>query len=86
MSEEKTVDMVERDISYFDKMVAGAEKIVRPWKIAVIWLIIAFMLSNLVWGGVHAYHLKKAYEDTMEFEQSQDFPAQSQEQTAKGVS
>lgn len=82
------MESTEKDIQYFDKMVDGAERLVRPWKTAVGWLALALVSCNLIWGIVHFYHIKKAYEPTeMEITQAQDIPNQIQEQaqTIKGA-
>lgn len=72
------INEVEKDIGYFEKMVAGAERLIKPWKIALI-------LTNAFWAFVLALFIWFAYMSPIEMEQSQDFPAESQSQTIKGV-
>lgn len=75
---EKDIQHVEADINYFEKMVEGADRLIKPWKFALI-------LTNLFWAVVLAAFIAFAYLTPTEMEQSQDFPGQQQEQTIKGV-
>ena len=56
--ENRTADS---DILDFQNMVAGAERILekstKPWKQAIVGLVVAVALSNLIWGVVHIYTL-----------------------------
>jgi len=48
---EDKVNRIEHDIEYFDKMVTGAERLIKPWKIAVLALIIGWVLTigGFIW-------------------------------------
>lgn len=76
----------ERDIQYFDKMVAGAENLILPWKTIAKWLVAALIASNLIWGVIHGYSIYKAYQEptTIDVQQKQGAAEQEQEQKIKG--
>ena len=78
------IESIEKDIQYFDKMVNGAEKLVRPWKHIAIALAIALVLSNAIWGAVHGYAIFKAYQEPNVYEQQQSFDEKTQSQSSKG--
>ena len=42
---------IDREVDYFDRMISGAEKIVRPWKIAVLAVVIGWAITviSFVW-------------------------------------
>ena len=49
------------DILHFQNMVNGAERVlekgIKPWKQAIVGLVVAVVLTNLIWGVVHTYTL-----------------------------
>ena len=65
---------------YFEKMVSGAEKLIKPWKIALI-------LTNLFWAVVFTLFIVLAFLTPTEIdvEQVQNQPDQQQEQDVKGA-
>lgn len=62
----------------FSIMVNGAEKMVKPWKWALI-------LTNLFWAIVLSLLVLLAYSSPVAVDQTQNFPQQVQEQSIKGV-
>ena len=66
-----------KDIGYFEKMIAGAERLIKSWKLALI-------LTNAFWAAVVIALLVFAYLVPHELEQKQDFPNQTQEQSYSG--
>lgn len=89
---EKRTNQETEAMQYFKGMTEGAEGIIdkasKPWKWAVIGLVVAVVLCNLIWGAVHGYTIYKMYQEsqTVEASQSQEMPDQSQEQSMKGGS
>ena len=67
-----------KEVTMFEHMIGGAERINKPWKLALI-------LTNLFWAVVFTVFLMFAYLTPTEYEQSQmqDFPEQRQEQEYK---
>lgn len=78
VAKEAAKEIVGKNAEYFDKMVNGAEKLIKPWKLALI-------LTNLFWAIVLALFICFAYLTPTEMEQQQDFPQQQQEQSIKGA-
>lgn len=89
---EKKLESTAKEITYFEKMVEGAEGIIekssRPWKWAVVGLVVAVVLCNLIWGAVHGYTIYKMYQESQTYEvsQNQEMPDHLQEQSVKGGS
>lgn len=79
--EDKNLQTVEKDIEQFKLMVQGATELVKPWRLALI-------LSNLFWAVVLALFIFLAYLSpaSIETNQEQTIPSQSQAQTVKGGS
>lgn len=75
---DKDLENIDKDIQYFDRMVDGAARLIKPWKLALI-------LTNAFWAVVLAGFIAFAYLTPVDMEQSQDFPGQQQEQSIKGV-
>lgn len=77
---ETKVGNVERDINNFREMVSGAERLIQPWKLALI-------LTNLFWALVFAAFIFLAYFTPTEIDvnQNQSLPEQTQEQSVKGA-
>lgn len=48
---ENKIATVEKDLMYFEKMINGAEKLIRPWKVAVLALITccALTVGAFIW-------------------------------------
>lgn len=67
-------------IQSFGDLVDAAEKLNKPWKTFCAWLLVALVLTNLIWGFVHWKQLQYAYMTPEEFTQTQEFDEQSQEQ------
>lgn len=67
-------------IQSFGDMVEASEKITKPWRHFCAWLLAALVATNLIWGFVHWKQLQYAYMTPEEFEQTQQFDAQTQEQ------
>lgn len=67
-------------IQSFGDMVEATERISRPWRLFCLWLLIALVVTNLIWGFVHWKHIKYAYMTPTEFSQVQDFEGQTQSQ------
>lgn len=67
-------------IASFGDLVEASEKLTRPWKILAGWLLVALVLTNVVWGFVHWKQLQYAYMTPEEFSQTQDFDGRTQEQ------
>lgn len=71
-------------LSFTQEAVKIGIKVAEPaWRI-VRWLIVALIITNLIWGCLYFYEIKKAYENPVEMEQMQDFPNEVQEQHYKG--
>lgn len=69
----KKIEAMEKDISYFDKMIAGAERLIKPWKIALIACIIGWSITLLAFI-CFAYLAPAEYEykyEQQQVEQSQ---------------
>jgi len=79
-SAEKKLESTERDIQYFEKMVDGANRLVKPWKLALI-------ITNLFWAIVMAAFILLAYLTPTEIDvqQNQGAVEQQQEQIVKGA-
>lgn len=90
MSEmEKQVNPQSDSMQLFEKSVEVGLKVAAPYKVIIGWLVATLIASNLIWGGVHFYHIMKSYEpEEIEITQTQDMPNQTQEQaqTTRGVS
>lgn len=75
-------------LQFADKATEIGLKVAAPYPKIIKWLIVGFttllIITNLVWGFVYYYEIKKAYENPIEMEQVQDFPTEHQEQTYKG--
>lgn len=76
---EKQANVENKEIQYFEKMIDGAERLIRPWKVALITAIIGWAITLIVFIAF-AYLTPTTYEQG----QTQDFPTQQQEQTNKG--
>lgn len=67
-------------IQSFAEMVEATEKLVKPWRIFCGWLLVALIITNLIWGFVHWRQLKYAYMTPETFSQTQDYESMQQEQ------
>lgn len=87
---EKQAKQESEAMQYFKGMTEGAEGIIdkasKPWKWAVIGLVVAVVLCNLIWGAVHGYTIYKMYQESQTYEvsQNQEMPEHAQEQSLKG--
>lgn len=79
-SAEKDIVDLEKDIQYFDRMVSGAEKLIKPWRFSLI-------LTNLFWAVVFTAFILLAYltPTQIDVQQNQGAVEQKQEQSVKGA-
>jgi len=78
---ENKISETEKDVQHFEVMVSGAERLIKPWKLALI-------LTNLFWAIVMAAFILLAYLTPTEIDvqQNQGAVEQQQEQVVKGAS
>jgi|GEM_PF-1738390 len=74
------IEEVEKDVQYFDKLIDGAERLVKPWRLSLI-------VTNLFWAIVFAIFITLAYLSPSEIDvqQNQGATEQKQEQSVKGA-
>jgi len=74
------IEEVEKDVQYFDKLIDGAERLVKPWRLSLI-------VTNLFWAIVFAIFIALAYLSPSEIDvqQNQGATEQKQEQSVKGA-
>lgn len=72
------IECTEKEVMYFDRMINGAERLVKPWKTALIACIIGWALTLIAF-------IFFAYWTPTEISQNQDIPNQTQSQEIKGV-
>lgn len=77
---DEKIERIEKDIQYFDKMVNGAERLIRPWRLALI-------VTNVLWAIVFTAFIVFAYLNPAEInvQQKQGAIEQKQEQNIKGA-
>jgi hypothetical protein len=64
---EGKVANVEREVAYFDKMIAGAERLVRPWKTTALALVAAIVF--IVGAGLlYLYQYEATSTEAYEYE------------------
>lgn len=67
-------------VQSFGDMVSATEKLTKPWRIAVVVVLIALILTNAFWAFVHWKQLQYAYMTPTEWSQEQQFEEQTQNQ------
>jgi len=65
------------DTDYFEKMVNGSEKLIKPWKLSLI-------LTNAFWAAVLALFIALAYIIPTAYEYQYEQNQQGQQQSGSG--
>lgn len=45
MNVDEKVDSIDKDIKYFEVLIQGSEKLIKPWKTAVLALVVGWVLT-----------------------------------------
>lgn len=67
-------------IQSFGDLVDANEKLTKPWRILAGLLLLALVVTNLIWGYVHYKQIEFAYMTPVEFGQEQLFDEHAQSQ------
>lgn len=83
---EKSANMESKELQMFRESADVGLRVAEPYKKIIGWLIIGWVSTALILGGLLGFQIYKAYEEPAgyEYSQEQDFGGETQTQSGKG--